>query len=177
MKTSARLLIFVCGLSLVGWAQPASTADLLTGKVVSVADGDTLTLLADGTTQVRVRLHGIDAPERGQPFNRRSKDELSSLVFGKVVTVESLGEDRYDRTIGRVRVGGIDVNQHLVEQGMAWHYKRYDQSATLSQAEERARKARRGLWQDPTSLPPWEWRKLDKDERQRRREASPLGAE
>lgn len=144
---------------------------------MAVADRDTLTLHGDGNAQARIRLHGIDAPERGQPFSQRAKQELSDLVFGKIVEIEDLGQDRYGRTIGRVFVGEIDVGQRLVEQGLAWHYTRYDDSAALSQAEEKARKAKRGLWQEREPVPPGEWRKLDKDERQRRREASALGVE
>ncbi len=142
-----------------------------------MADGDTLTLLMDGNVQVRVRLHGIDAPEWGQPFNRRATEELSDLVFGKVIEIEDHGQDRYDRTIGRVFIDGIDVCQHLVEQGMAWYYTQYDDSAALRDAEQQAPRAKRALWQDREPVPPWEWRKFDKDERQRRREASTLGAE
>lgn len=145
----------------------------LRGKVVAVADGDTLTLLGAGNVQTRVRLSGIDAPERGQPFSQRARQELSGLVFGKVVEIEDLGQDRYGRTIGRVFFDGIDVGQRLVEQGLAWHYKRYDDSEALSRAEEAARAARKGLWQAPGPVPPWEWRKLDKEERQRLKEASP----
>lgn len=142
-------------------------------RVVGVSDGDTLTCLTADKKQVKVRLHGIDAPERGQPYGNRSKQALSDLVFGKDVEVESRGSDPFKRTIGRVTVDGIDVNREMVATGMAWHYKRYDKSRKLRDAEEAARDAKAGLWADPHACPPWEWRGFDKEERARRRALSP----
>jgi endonuclease YncB( thermonuclease family) len=142
-------------------------------RVVGVTDGDSLTCLTAAKQQVKVRLHGIDAPERGQPYADRSKQALSDLVFGKDVTVEDRGPDRFGRTVGRVTVGGVDVNRELVARGMAWHYARYDKSRELRDAEKAARAAKAGLWTDPHACPPWEWRGFDKEERARRRAVSP----
>jgi len=94
------------------------------------------------------------------------------MVFGKDVEVEELGTDKYKRTIGLVTVGELDVNHEMVAKGMAWHYAKYDDSRDLREAEQSARTAKRGLWADPHATPPWEWRKLDKDERTQKRAIS-----
>ena len=144
-----------------------------TWRVVGVADGDSLTCLTPEKKQVKVRLHGIDAPERGQPYGNRSKQTLSDLVFGKDVEVEDRGTDQFKRMIGRVAVDGVDVNREMVAAGMAWHYTRYDQSGKLRDAEKAARDAKAGLWADPHACPPWEWRRFEEQERNRRRALSP----
>jgi micrococcal nuclease len=92
--------------------------------VVKIADGDTLTLLV-GKTQIKVRLEGIDTPERGQPFGRKAGQALAKKVFGKVVQVDDLGKDRYGRTLGIVRLGKRNVNLELVQEGWAWCYGKY----------------------------------------------------
>jgi len=143
-----------------------------TWRVVGVTDGDSLTCLTPDKQQVKVRLDAIDAPERGQPFATRAKQALSDMVFGKDVEVEQRGTDRYQRMIGRVTVGELDVNHEMVAKGMAWHYVTYDDSKALRTAELSARAAKLGLWADPQALPPWEWRKLDKDEREQKRAVS-----
>lgn len=141
----------------------------LDGKVVSVIDGDTIDVLDDSKKQHRIRFDGIDAPERGQPFSNRSKSTLSDLVFGKTVRVDTEGTDKYDRTIGRVYVDGRDVGLAMLEAGMAWHYIKYDQSKDYADAEKTARASNRGLWRDKSSMPPWEWRRLDKADRDKLR--------
>lgn len=128
------------------------------GKVVSIVDGDTLTVLVDNE-QVRVRLNGIDAPEKRQAFGTQAREKLAELTFGKVVTVHNSGKDRYGRTLGTVLAGGESVNFAMVEAGLAWHYKQYSKDATLSRAEYDARKAGRGLWGEKNPVPPWEFRK------------------
>ena len=101
---------------------PSLAADVF-GKVVSVADGDTITVLDDTKVQHKIRLAGIDAPERKQPFGQRAKEQLSDLVFGKTVQVETEKVDRYGRQIGKVLIDGRDANLAMVTSGMAWHYK------------------------------------------------------
>jgi endonuclease YncB( thermonuclease family) len=147
----------------------ASPALALEGKVVGVVDGDTIDVLDSSKKQHRVRFDGIDAPERGQPFSNRAKSTLSDLVFGKTVRVDTEGPDKYDRTIGRVYVDGRDVGLAMLEAGMAWHYTKYDQSKKYADAQASARAAQRGLWSDRAPVPPWEWRKLSKAERDKRR--------
>lgn len=143
---------------------PAAWAQILTGRVVGVTDGDTITVLDDQRVQHKIRLAGIDAPEKSQAFGQRSKTFLSSLVFSKPVVVETQKTDRYGRTVGKVLVGDRDANLALVVAGLAWHYKKYEteQSASdrmiYASAEQDARAARQGLWADPSAKPPWEWR-------------------
>jgi len=138
-------------LSFPAWAD-------FTGKVVGIADGDTITVLRD-KEQVKVRLAEIDAPEKAQPFGNRSKQALSALVFGNQVLVVDQGQDRYKRTIGRVYQGGFDVSAELVKQGMAWVYRKYSKDKTLLLLEDEAKSQRLGLWLDVDPVPPWEWRR------------------
>jgi micrococcal nuclease len=137
-------------------------ADAQTCRVVSVHDGDTITALADGNRQVKVRLTGIDAPELGQPFGRAAKRHLSGMVFGKTIEIEAGKKDRWGRTLGAVKVDGKPVAEAMVAEGLAWHYTRYSDDQRLAAAEREARVARRGLWQDPQPVPPWEWRATEK---------------
>ena len=137
----------------------------LTGKVVGVADGDTITLLDSQNTQHKIRLSGIVAPEKGMPFGQRSKESLSDLVFGKMVEIEGNKIDRYGRRVGKIIHEGKDINLIQVERGFAWHYKEYaneqnrNDQLLYTSAEGQARTSRRGLWIDPNPQPPWEWRK------------------
>ena len=134
-------------------------AEEFSGRVVGVMDGDTITVLV-GRDQRRVRLAGVDAPEKGQAFGQRSKQALSQMVFGREVTVVSTGKDRYERTLGIVRLSdGSSLNERLVENGWAWHYTRYSKDRRLAELELRARAERRGLWADPRPVAPWEFRK------------------
>lgn len=128
------------------------------GRVVGVADGDTITVLTDGRESIGVRLAEIDAPEKSQAFGQRSKESLSDMVFGKTVRVEQQDVDRYGRVVGRVFIGGTDVNAEQVRQGMAWVYRQYLRDTTLLTVEQEARAAKRGLWSNPNPTPPWEYR-------------------
>jgi endonuclease YncB( thermonuclease family) len=139
-----------------------SLADELRGKVVSIADGDTITVLDADKKQHKVRLTGIDAPEKKQAFGAKSKDRLGELVAGKDVVVEWKENDTYGRTLGKVRQGPLDVNLQMVKDGLAWHYRRYSNSAELSGAEAEAKAGKKGLWVDPSPVPPWEFRRLKK---------------
>ena len=140
-------------------ALPALAADtMIVGKVVGVHDGDTLTLRTINGT-LKVRLSGIDTPELGQPFGNNAKQALSSMVFGKSVTISSTGKDRYGRTLGVVFLGNGNVNAQMIRMGMAWHYKQYSNSVPMQQFEDYARANRIGLWADTKPIPPWDWRK------------------
>lgn len=138
----------------------------IVGKVVGIQDGDTITLLDPDLQQHRVRLAGIDAPEKGQPFGQVSKVHLSTLCHGKLVRAHCPKEDHYGRRVCTVFVDSLDVNLAQVTTGFAWHYKRFahEQSAreaeAYAQAEETARTQKFGLWQDHNPVPPWEWRSL-----------------
>jgi endonuclease YncB( thermonuclease family) len=133
-------------------------AETITGNVVSVYDGDTVTIL-DGTTQIKVRLEGIDTPETKQPFGTRAKQALSEMVFGKQVRVEWQEKDRYGRTLGHIHFDGKWINLEMVNQGVAWHYKQYSKDQQLAEAETAARKAKLGLWSAPKPVAPRDWRK------------------
>ncbi len=144
----------------VGMGSPYASAQEFSGKVVGVADGDTITVLQD-RTQVHVRLDGIDCPERGQAFGSRAKEFTSELVFGQVVTVRPRNKDRYGRTVAEIVLpDGRDVNHELVRAGFAWWFRKYAPHDTeLARLEAEAKEAKRGLWADASPVPPWEWRK------------------
>jgi len=133
------------------------------GKVVGVQDGDTLEVMREGKA-VRIRLAGIDAPERGQPFGTRARQAAAKLVFGKVVEVRPETLDRYGRIVAEIVLpDGRSLTQMLVALGMAWHYKRYSSDPTLVALEARARRGRAGLWVDAHPVPPWNWRRGDRE--------------
>ncbi len=132
----------------------------LTGKVVKIADGDTFTLLVNGNTKVRVRLHGIDCPENGQPFGNKAKQFTAEKIFGKQVIVEIKDKDRYGRTIGMVVTEeGENLNELLLKNGLAWHYKMHDKNPDWAAVEKDARENGIGLWSYKDSMAPWDWRK------------------
>jgi len=149
----ASIAFIVCAALLHAEPQPE-----ITGKVVGVHDGDSITVLAAGNVQLKVRLEGIDAPELKQAFSQQSKEALSGLVFGKTVNLHVTGKDRYKRTLAVVVVEGVNVNLELVRRGMAWRYDKYSKDAALLAAQDEAKAARRGLWADAAPVPPWEWR-------------------
>jgi endonuclease YncB( thermonuclease family) len=143
-------------------------ADILLGKVIHVADGDTITVLDDTNTQHKIRLAGIDAPEKRQAFGQRSQESLSDLVFSKSVAVETDKRDKYGREVVKVLVGGVDANLVQVQRGMAWHYKAYEREQSVidrkvyADAENEAKAARRGLWADADPVPPSDFRRRQK---------------
>jgi endonuclease YncB( thermonuclease family) len=143
-------------------ATTALLADELRGKVVSIADGDTITVLDADKKQHKVRLNGIDAPEKKQAFGAKSKTRLGEMVAGKDVVVEWKEKDTYGRTLGKVTQSGVDVNLQMVKEGLAWHYRKYSKSIELARAEAEAKAAKKGLWADPNPVPPWDFRKLEK---------------
>ena len=134
-------------------------AGTFSGTVISVTDGDTIKLLKADKTQVKIRLYGIDTPESKQAYGTKAKQALSTLVFGKAVTIKDHGKDRYGRTIGTVYVAKTKVNLKMVQDGWAWHYKQYSKDKDLADAEVAARKAKKGLWQGNAPVAPWEWRR------------------
>ena len=141
-----------------------ANAETITGLVVGVSDGDTITVLDANKVQHKIRLAGIDAPEKKQAFGNRSKESLSALAFDKTVNVETEKRDRYGRQVGKVLVNGQDVNLVQVERGMAWFYRQYQREQSPNDrrlyeaAEDAARADKRGLWRDAEPLPPWEFR-------------------
>lgn len=138
---------------------PAVAADF-TGTVVGVTDGDTITVLHHGRGE-KIRLSGIDCPEKAQAYGQKAKEAASALVFGQPVTIVTHKQDQYRRTIGDVLLpDGTNVNHTLVQDGLCWWYRRYaPRDATLERLEAEARNAKRGLWGDPNPVPPWAWRR------------------
>ena len=140
-------------------------ADILTGRVVGVTDGDTITVLDGSNTQHKIRLGGIDAPEKKQAFGNVSKKSLSDLVYDKRVDVDWYKHDRYGRIVGKVMVDGVDANLEQIKRGMAWYYKKYKGELVLEDrlsylhAEKNAEAKKLGLWFDDKPIPPWEYRK------------------
>ena len=109
---------------------------------------------------VRIRLHGIDCPEKNQPFGDKAKRFTSDLCFGKIVTAKQMDKDRYGRTVARVYLSGSDLlNIRLLQAGLAWHYSRYDHSEAFANAEKEARLHNRGIWSMKDPVAPWDWRK------------------
>ena len=149
--------------------EPVEQANEITGKVVGIIDGDTIDILTAEKTTIRIRFNGIDAPETGQPFGRNAKQFLSESIGGQVVRVVTHGADRYGRTIGdvylkddggpNIRPGTIlpdwNINREIVQEGLAWHFKKYSSDITLEMDEITARDRKLGLWPDVRSIPPW----------------------
>ena len=156
----------------------ADAETTLSGRIVGVSDGDTITVLDANKTQHRIRLAGIDAPERSQPGAQRSKESLSALVYDQPVRVESTKRDRYGRIVGKVWVASpdspcrgkpdcpmtLDAGLAQITMGRAWWFSRYadeqspDDRGRYEFAEQEARAKKAGLWRDGTTVPPWEWR-------------------
>jgi len=149
--TSLLFVLLVFGIAL---------GESFTGRVVGISDGDTISVMHNGRAE-KVRLHGIDAPEKAQPFTNRAKQFVSDLAFGKEVKVEARGQDRYGRTIGDVFLqDGSNLNHEIVRAGFAWWFRRYaPKDKELEKLESGAREARWGLWVDPNPIPPWEFRR------------------
>jgi endonuclease YncB( thermonuclease family) len=166
---SARVVVLAL-LFLAAWATGA-WAEAFQGKVIGVADGDTITVLNERRPET-IRLNGIDAPEKGQAFGARAKQFTAHLAFGQLVQVIVRDQDRYGRTVADVRLpDGWRLNHEIVRGGYAWWFRRYSSDASLEAAESEARTARRGLWADARPIAPWEWRQA-----QRQRAAGPPAA-
>ncbi|CAG0981076.1 Thermonuclease [Burkholderiales bacterium] len=155
-RRAVRAIALAAGTAVALAAAGAAFADF-SGRVVAVTDGDTLTVL-DGTRAVRVRLWGVDAPERGQPWSRRARDALAARAMHRDVRVETVGTDGYGRTLARVSVGGVDLAEAQLRDGMAWVFRRYTGDPALVALEEDARDARRGLWMQREPEAPWRYR-------------------
>jgi endonuclease YncB( thermonuclease family) len=170
IRRMKNLKVFMLTSSMLVWSA-TTWADLLSGKVIGVADGDTITILDSSNTQHKIRLAGIDAPEKVQPFGQVSKQNLSDMVFGKMVMVDWQKRDRYQRIVGKVLLNDRDVNLEQLRAGLAWHYKKYqheqsvDDRVRYAGIEEEARLAKSGLWRVGTPIPPWDWRKRQRTQK------------
>ena len=160
MRTTPQIFAVSLLLVLASPGLRSQTNQGFSGKVVGVTDGDTIRVMREGEA-VRVRLEGIDCPERTQDFSQRASQLTSSLVFGEVVSVDVRDVDRYGRLVARVTVNGQDVSMVLVEQGLAWHYTQYSSDPVLAEAERSARSEGIGLWSRPNPIAPWDFRRGD----------------
>ncbi|WP_333863606.1 thermonuclease family protein [Sphingobacterium sp.] len=140
-----------------------SISQTLKGKVIRIADGDTITILDSNKSQIRIRLYGIDCPENGQDFGNVAKKYTSELCFAKTISVGIKDRDQYGRIVGIVWTeDSINVNLASLKEGLAWHYKHFDHSDEFAQAEYLAKLEKRGLWKQPNAIPPWEFRREKK---------------
>jgi endonuclease YncB( thermonuclease family) len=158
LVTAYLFITFICL-----FLHSSAIATTITGEVVKVADGDTITILTPEREQVKIRLYGIDTPERKQPYSRKAGQFTSSLVAGKKVQVEVYDNDRYGRIVGVVFADGVNVNEEILRAGYAWQYRKYckaDFCDDWLKLEEQAKAAKLGLWSEPKAMPPWEWRRL-----------------
>lgn len=161
IRERLNMLLVLIALLLCGDAAAA----VLHGDVIRLDDGDSLVVRGRDGERIRVRLAGIDAPERLQPWSRRSRQHLASLVLKRRVTVDWIKQDKYGRHVGKVRVGSLDAGLAQIRAGLAWHYRAYENEQTepdrrlYRQAEATARRLRIGLWQDRDAQPPWEFRR------------------
>lgn len=131
----------------------------ISGKVISVADGDTMTILTADKKQIKIRMLGIDAPERGQDFGTVARQQLNNLCYGKNVIVEKKDEDQYGRVLGVVYVDGMNVNEYMVRNGLAWYYRHFVNDPRLDSLELLARKEKVNIWSMKNPTPPYEFRK------------------
>lgn len=159
-RTFARALALAAVLAAAG-----AHAEQWQGTVVGIADGDTLTLLDGSRRAHRIRLDGIDAPERTQPFGQRARQSLAALAHGRSATADCAKTDRYGRAVCRVTIDGADVGLEQLKRGLAWHYVRYAHEQTpptralYANAEAQARSARAGLWVVRAPTAPWHYRR------------------
>ena len=150
-KRLALIFIAACALS-TAWGSELCT-------VYGVSDGDTIKVRCGEGEQVTIRLSGIDAPEKAQPYGQRSKEALSALCYQVQATITPKTKDRYGRTVADVECRGKDAGAEQVRTGMAWVYVKYAKGyEALYPLQEAAKAVRLGLWADPAPEPPWEWR-------------------
>jgi endonuclease YncB( thermonuclease family) len=146
-----------------------SFAAQLQGKVIKVTDGDTVNVLTSDNQTHKVRLSGIDAPEKNQAFGNKSKQALEDDIDGKTVSVEYSKRDKYQRIVGKITMNGKDINLHQIQRGLAWHYKKYqneqevEDRSIYANAEYIAQRDKLGLWTESNPIPPWDFRKQKRD--------------
>lgn len=153
MKSKLLLLVFLFSPILL-------SAHTLKGKIIRVSDGDTVVVLDSNNTQHRVRLDGIDCPEKGQPFGTKATNFVKELTSqSEYVVVEWEKKDRYGRILGVLYVGDINVNEKLLENGLAWHYKHFNKDQKLADLEQQAKDKKLNIWSEKNPIEPYQWRK------------------
>lgn len=161
MKNCRHLL----ALALLALLSNSVLAEILTGRVIHITDGDTLKVLDAEHVQHTIRLAGIDTPEKKQAFGTKATRHLSDIVMGKTVTVEYKKRDRHQRIVGKITLDGTDICLEQIKAGLAWHYKKYEKEqpeadrSIYAAEEEAARERKIGLWSDTYQVAPWDFRK------------------
>lgn len=139
------------------------------GKVIRVSDGDTIRVQTT-TEELKIRLFGIDCPEKDQPYGKEAQQRVYQLAFGKNVKVVQKSKDRYGRVVAEIMLpNGQNLNELLVKEGLAWHYTQYSNSLILAKLQREAKQQRRGLWADPNPVAPWEHRAAKRTNNKRNR--------
>lgn len=151
-----RLSLFLLIVLIVS-CNPAT--DKIVGEVVRVADGDTFTVRTITDQQIKIRLYGIDAPERGQDFSNKSRQLLNDLCYGKEVTIEDKGTDQYGRTLGIAYIGDLNINEEMVKNGLAWYYNYSIDNSRLESLEKEAQEKKLNVWSMKNPISPYEYRK------------------
>ncbi|WP_245911089.1 thermonuclease family protein [Neisseria iguanae] len=163
VSLTVALLSAACDWSLFGEPsaiRPSAEEQTVSCRIVGISDGDTLTCLTEQKRQIKVRLHGIDAPEKAQAYGQKAKRHLSDLVYGKTVMLDVTDTDRYGRTVAVVFSGSLNVNRQMVKDGYAWAYHRY--GSAYEADETVAKSARKGLWWDTNPIDPAEFRQNER---------------
>lgn len=153
-KKSLILFFLCCSLWVI--------AQTISGKIIGASDGDTITIRTADGRNYKIRLNGVDCPEKSQDFGKRAKDFTWNFCYGKKISANLLSKDKYDRNIADVFADGQSLNRALVAAGLAWHYKKYSDDPDLARLEDEARAAKRGLWSIPNPMAPWDYRKRGK---------------
>lgn len=165
-----RLATLLLGVALV-FSGASAQGQVVTGRVIAVSDGDTVTVLDGNLRQRKIRLSGIDAPEKKQAFGERSRQSLSDLLMSRLVVVHIHKKDRYGRELGRIEADQTDLNLEQLHRGMAWHYVQYEseqppeERKAYREAETMARAQKAGLWADKAPQPPWLFRQVERTSR------------
>ena len=149
------LYIFLLFFSNIVFAQ-------ISGKVIGIKDGDTVVILLEGNIQKTLRVAEVDCPENSQPFGKNAKQFTSDQIFGKQINFIETDIDRYGRTIAKIYYDNKYLSAEIIKAGFGWWYYHYSNDKNLKMLEDKASKNKIGLWSDPNSIPPWEWRKLKK---------------
>ena len=174
-ESSYSTIIVVLAVSISGVIPAKLSAETFVGSVARVSDGDTVRLLVNDSTELKIRLSGIDAPELDQAFGKESKNRLTELVDGRTIEAQCSKRDRYRRWLCKLVFNSNDINLSLVKDGYAWWYQYYKKDQTLEDqqryrvAEAIAKENKLGLWEDSSPVSPWDFRRQKRDKLKRQK--------
>lgn len=149
------------------------TEKVITGKIIRISDGDTIVILNEKKQSTRLRFAEIDAPEKGQDFYNKATEFVKELTTNKDIKIVQSGTDKYKRPLIILYADGVNVNEALVRAGLAWHYKDFSKSARLDSLEQMARKEKINIWSLPNPVPPWKYRKIQREKAKQKKAKSP----